>query len=99
MLDIRGLMPARAELHEEIFDTAELLAESTRMVLNQAQKAEIALFTDIAPDLPALKADKRRIRQILLNLMSNALKFTPAGGRVTISAQLSEAGLVLAGGR
>jgi signal transduction histidine kinase len=95
VLDLSRLDAGRAELHEEVFDTAELIAESTRMVLNQAQRGGIALSTDIAPGLPALKADKRRIKQILVNLMSNAVKFTPAGGQVKISAQLTEAGLAL----
>ena len=96
VLDLSRLDTGRAELHEGVFDTAELIAESTGMVLNLAQKAEIALSTDIAPNLPALKADKRHIKQILVNLMSNAVKFTPGGGRVKISAQLTEAGLALA---
>ncbi len=54
------------------------------------------MSTDIADGLPALKADKRRIKQVLVNLLSNAVKFTPSGGRVNISAQLTGAGLALA---
>ena len=43
-----------------------------------------------------MKADKRRIKQILISLMYNALKFTPTGGQVRVSAQLVPAGLALA---
>ena len=84
------------ELHEEEFDPAELISESLRMLMNQAGKAQIGLSTHIEPGLPWLKADKRRIKQILINLMSNALKFTPAGGQVRISASLVPEGLAMA---
>jgi signal transduction histidine kinase len=72
------------------------MGESLRMIQSQAQKADIALSTDIADGLPALKADKRRIKQVLVNLLSNAVKFTPSGGRVNISVQLTGVGLALA---
>jgi len=96
VLDLSRLDAGQAELREETFDLAELAGESLRMVLNQAEKSEIALSCDIADRLPLLKADKRRIKQVLVNLLSNAVKFTPSGGHVKLSAQVSDAGLSLA---
>jgi signal transduction histidine kinase len=96
VLDLSRLDAGQAELNETVFDPAELIAESLRMVADQAQQARIALSTDIGLGLPWLKADKRRIKQIVINLLSNSLKFTPAGGRVQVSARLTDAGLALA---
>jgi NO-binding membrane sensor protein with MHYT domain len=92
VLDLTQLDAGRTELHEDLFDPAELIAEILRMIGDQAQTAKIALTTDIGGELPWLKADQRRIKQILMNLASNALKFTPAGGQMQVSARLTGAG-------
>jgi signal transduction histidine kinase len=96
VLDLSRLDAGQGELHEEDFDVEQLIAESLRMVTGQAAKARIQLSTDIAADLPLLHADKRRIKQILINLVSNALKFTPANGRVRVRAHTAHGALVLA---
>jgi signal transduction histidine kinase len=96
VLDLSRLDAGQAELREEVFDLSELVGESLRMVISQAQKAGITLSAEIADNLPALKADKRRIKQVLVNLLSNAVKFTPSGGRVKVCAQAGEAGLIVA---
>ena len=96
VLDLTRLDAGQAELREEVFGLPELAEECLRMIQSQAQKAGIVLSNDIADGLPALKADRRRIKQVLVNLLSNAVKFTPSGGGVRISAQLTETGLTLA---
>lgn len=55
------------------------------MVAGSARSAGLALRTEIAEPAPRLLADSRAFRQILLNLLSNSIKFTPAGGQVTVS--------------
>jgi len=96
ILDIARFDAGQAELHEEIFDLELLASDCLRMVASHAEKCDIALSTGLAGDLPALRADRRRIKQVLLNLLSNAVKFTPAGGHVKFSASLSQAGLAMA---
>jgi len=96
ILDIARFDAGQAELYEEVFDLEPLAAECMRMIAGHAEKCDIVLFTELAADLPALRADKRRIKQVLINLLSNAVKFTPAGGRVKFSAALSELGLAMA---
>jgi signal transduction histidine kinase len=95
ILDIARFDAGQAELHEEVFDVESLIAESLRMVAGHAEKCDIALSTELAPDLPALKADKRRIKQVLINLLSNAVKFTPAGGEVKIFVHPTQSGLAM----
>lgn len=96
VLDLSRLDAGHADLREEEFDPAELVNESMRMIMGHAGKAQISLTTDIAHGLPWVRADKRRIKQILINLMSNALKFTPAGGEVKVTARLADGGLAMA---
>jgi len=95
ILDIARYDAGRGELQEEMFDPVNQIADTINMMTGQAAKAKVALIGDIAPDLPCLKGDQRRIRQVLLNLLSNALKFTPSGGNVTVRALRSEQGFVL----
>lgn len=60
----------------------------------QANKERVILRTSLAPSLPDIVADVRSIRQILLNLVSNAVKFTPASGQVIVSTVYTEGGEV-----
>jgi two-component system phosphate regulon sensor histidine kinase PhoR len=60
------------------------------VVRDKAVQAGLELHSELAPDLPQVDADPDRIEQVLVNLIDNAVKFTPAGGRVTISASATE---------
>ena len=56
----------------------------------RAERAQLMLSTEFAPNLPVLRADGLRIKQILLNLLSNSVKYTPPGGRISINASINE---------
>jgi cell cycle sensor histidine kinase DivJ len=72
------------------------IARCCDLMTLKAGEDGIALTRRIAPELPELLADKRALNQILLNLLSNALKFTPRGGKVTVSATVEcDAALVI----
>jgi signal transduction histidine kinase len=64
-----------------------LIHQVIRSLQPQALKAEVALRYDIPVELPSLYADPQRIKQVLNNLVTNAIKFTPPGGTVTVSAR------------
>lgn len=94
VLDISRYDAGHGTLDEEVFDLSDKIDASMRMLSAQAHKASVTLTAEVAPAL-MLNADKRRVRQMLLNLLSNALKFTPAGGKVTVRAAARPDGLVL----
>jgi two-component system, sensor histidine kinase and response regulator len=73
-------------LHKEFLDVASEIRGAVSMLEGRAVHAGVKLQQDLAADLPKLYADRNRLQQILLNLLSNALKFTPADGTVTVSA-------------
>ncbi|HEY4343641.1 MAG TPA: MHYT domain-containing protein [Parvibaculum sp.] len=88
ILDFSKVDAGHLQLDDEPVDLKQVIEESLRMVQQQATHQGVALRSDIEIDLPRLRADHRRVRQVLLNLLSNATKFTPSGGRIVISAHV-----------
>jgi PAS domain S-box-containing protein len=92
ILDLSKIEAGRMELHEELIDVAQVVGSCRTIVKEAAANAELSLRVDVPEDLPPLYADKRSVRQILLNLLSNSIKFTPSGGRVMVGARLEPSG-------
>jgi len=85
MLDLAKVEAGQIELNEEPVDIAAAIAACLRFFADRADAGSIALLTEVEQGLPRILADNRILRQIVMNLVSNAVKFTPAGGRVTVS--------------
>lgn len=68
-------------------DLADLITDQLAAFSAQAGATDVTLVSEIAPDLPRAMADEQRVRQVLANLLANALRHTPSGGRVTVSAR------------
>ena len=86
LLDLSRIEAGRYEISSQQIDLARLLPGLLRMHQDAAAASGVELALDVPPDLPLLDADERAVRQMVLNLVTNAVKFTPAGGRVSLSA-------------
>jgi PAS domain S-box-containing protein len=84
ILDIARIEAGRVELKEARIDLGRMIEECSRMLQGRVSDAGLRLETSLGNDAPWCIGDERLLRQVLLNLASNAIKFTPAGGRVRI---------------
>jgi two-component system cell cycle sensor histidine kinase PleC len=94
ILDMSKIEAGRTELELEDVDMRAVIDEALRIVSPRAAESGIALSVECSRGL-TLKADKRSIKQVLLNLMANAVKFTPEGGTVTVTASRKKDAMVL----
>ncbi len=86
VLDVAKIEAGRMQLVERDVHIGEAVLACFRMLSVRADDAGITLTNDIPEDLPALYADETRLKQILVNLVSNAIKFTEAGGSIKVDA-------------
>jgi signal transduction histidine kinase len=96
ILDLSKIEAGRMELDIDDFDVPAALANALTLVRERAQRHDITLSLQVAPEVGELRADERKLKQIMLNLLTNAVKFTPDGGRVDVSAQLADGVLEVA---
>jgi signal transduction histidine kinase len=75
------------ELDLEDFDAPAALGNAINLVRERAQRHGISLGLVVDPTVGDIRADQRKFKQILLNLLTNAVKFTPDGGQVSVHAQ------------
>ena len=84
ILDMAKIEAGKMTLYYEQVSLKEICADAIRLMRGKAEEAGLTLVLD-APDLPDVDADHRGLKQVLLNLISNAVKFTPEGGAITVS--------------
>ena len=87
VLDAAKIEAGRFSIEKQSFDLAEIIQRAIEPFMPQANKKQIIISTDIYYPLPKVELDRARITQVLNNLISNSLKFTPANGKITISAK------------
>jgi signal transduction histidine kinase len=92
ILDLARIESGRWTMNETAFDFRVLASNCREMMIDAASTNQISLTTDISKDLPFIIGDERALKQILLNLISNAIKFTRAGGEVVVFARLEPDG-------
>jgi signal transduction histidine kinase len=87
VLDISAIEAGRMELRPETVATADLIGAALRLIGPRAKIKRLHLSTELSAAPPFLTVDPRRIKQILVNLLGNAVKFTPANGKVMVVAE------------
>ncbi len=85
ILELSKIQSGRVALSLEMVDLEEILLACLTLFHDTAKANKIEIHQEIWPELPLVEADLVKMRQIFINLISNAVKFTPAGGRVTIT--------------
>ena len=92
ILDISKIEAGRMELHVEALDLAREVAGCVNLLRERAHDRRQVVRLRFADDLPSVMADRRSVRQIVFNLLSNAIIYTPNGGEITVSLDRAETG-------
>lgn len=93
VLDMSKIEAGKLELQEEAFDLVDLVKSVCRMSSSRVFASNIEIIREIADDIPAVYADYRLIRQVLINLITNAIKFSNAGDVIKIKAFVCDNGV------
>lgn len=91
ILDLSAVEIGKVKLNYETINAKALIKECVELVLPRAKERDMSVDIDVDGDGPSLMGDARRLRQVLLNLGTNAVKFTPDGGRVCFAVRVDEA--------
>lgn len=86
LLDLSRIESGKASLNRVLTATPDMITTPTGRLLPQAQRASVCLSVNVPDDLPSVFVDKGRIQQVVINLVHNAIKFTPPEGEISVSA-------------
>jgi len=95
VLEMSVIEAGRTVLHEGVVNLTEVVATSVHLLSSQAETQRVRLSATLPEDLPRVHGDITAIQRILLNLVGNSLKFTPAGGAITLTARHDSDGLTI----
>ncbi|MGH2521091.1 MAG: ATP-binding protein [Anaerolineales bacterium] len=91
-LDMARLESGRMRFTREKFSLPELIAECVEVVRPQAGTRRLSLSTETEPGLPEVESDRGKLKQVLLNLLTNAVKYNRENGSITVSARMVDTG-------
>ena len=92
ILDLSKIETGNIVVDEKEINVGNMMEETMRIAAPAIQKGNFDLTVQIAPEFPILQADEIRLRQVLLNLLSNSFKFTPEGGRICVKVDINDDG-------
>jgi signal transduction histidine kinase len=87
ILDLSKAEAGKIDLSEDVFDLRDIMRSVGQLTAGRVHAAELTQSVDLPEDLPPLSGDERKTKQVLLNLITNSVKFTPAGGSIKVSAR------------
>ena len=87
ILDLSKAEAGKIDLSEDVFDLRDIMRSVEQLTCGRIHEAELSHQVDLADDLPPLRGDERKTKQVLLNLITNSVKFTPAGGCITVTGR------------
>jgi len=90
ILDLSKAESGKLDLNEDVFDLRDVVRSVRQLTSGRIEAAGLTERIDLPADLPPVRADERKIKQVLLNLISNAVKFTPAGGTIELSGHVDK---------
>lgn len=93
LLELARLEAGQEPLTVRVFSPAELIGRVGERMRFHAERAGLRFRLECPDDLPSLRADDAKLERVLVNLLHNAIKFTPAGGEVTLGAEFAEDGV------
>jgi len=94
LLDLSKIEAGKLELNETSFDIHSLMNDSQVLVSDAVQGKQLVLEMQIADDLTVAYGDEQKLKQVLVNLLANAVKFTDPGGRIVVSARREDGDLL-----
>jgi signal transduction histidine kinase len=95
ILDLSKAESGKLEMCEDVADLRQLIGGALKMVQGRAESSGVILASELSAELPYLLCDERKLKQVLVNLLSNGIKFTPAGGRVAVTVASRDGDLVI----
>jgi signal transduction histidine kinase len=95
LLDVNRLDAGKLTIHVEPLDPSDLLSGSLQTLLPLVEEKSIELDLQLEPGLPRVMADSERIQQTISNLIGNAIKFTPSGGKIIVRTRSAGGELIV----
>jgi signal transduction histidine kinase len=96
ILDLSKAEAGKLELHDEVFDLRDTIRSVRQLIGTRIGDGGLSASVELPADLPRLRADERKTKQVLLNLVINAVKFTPRGGHIKIAGRFDpETGVIV----
>lgn len=92
ILEVSEIEAGKLRLHERTIDVGKAIDEAIRLVQHRARESSVAIQINVQPDLPGLKADESKLKQVLVNLLTNGVKYTPASGHIDVTADTADDG-------
>ncbi|MEM7131126.1 MAG: ATP-binding protein [Chloroflexota bacterium] len=87
LFDLSRIESGQMDLHFNSMAPAKIITPSVERLTSQAERAQILLSVDVPEDLPTVSVDRERIEQVMVNLVHNAIRFTPPSGSIHVSAR------------